>query len=407
MTFVGGGAGNYIQETAYKYVGYGEGEFQVVAPKRINVRLILGVGVVVVVLLVVVVALLLRDDPTTTTTLMTTALPFSCGSRETWTPAKQEWCCTNQGIGCTTVPPTPPPTPATTALPYNCAAGLVASWSAPQKAWCCAHGGRGCAAKKALCTLWGDPHVIGFDQPNTDKNQAYSFYGDGDFFLVKSSTTVIQGRFEGTRYTEGLAATNQIAVGGPFLHGHTIEVGTLDSGILTVDGQKVITGFPGSYSGAGFSVTYDSNGALPDVIPEGNEKRVVHMHLPLEVKVTVFQWRNYLDVQIYMPQQRGQDGVCGNFNQNQGDDTTRAIMARVGARVPAGQSILSGTAPIEWTPQMDKMMKAECAADRLAAGRAACAKYLAGVAGNAIRSCEFDYCFGNNVRARRHAKTYA
>merc|ERR1711972_1031670 len=169
---------------------------------------------------------------------------------------------------------------------------------------------------------------------------------------------------------------------------------------------KVISGFPGSYSGAGFSVTYDDQGQVPDVIPEGNEKRVVHMDLPLGVKVTVFQWQNYLDVQIEMTRQPGQDGVCGNFNDNPGDDTTQSIMGRIGARVRPSESLLTGTALIEWTPQMDKMMQAECAASKRAEGHAACTKSL-GAAGALVNSCTFDYCFGMNVRARSHAKTYA
>merc|ERR1712050_148325 len=264
----------------------------------------------------------------------------------------------------------------------------------------------GCDVAAKMCTLWGDPHVISFDQVGTDKNQALSFYGDGDFWLVKSSTVSIQARFEGTKYTEGLAATNQIVVAGAFLHGHKIEVGTFDSGILTVNGQKVIAGFPGSYSGAGFTVRYDDQGQVPDVIPEGNEKRVVHMDLPLGVKVTVFQWANYMDVQIEMPKQPEQDGVCGNFNGNPGDDTTQSIMARVGARVHMSENMLSGTALIEWTPQMEQMVQVECAATTRAAGHAKCAQSL-GSAGNAVNSCVFDYCFGMNVHARRHAKTYA
>merc|ERR1719373_178192 len=277
-------------------------------------------------------------------------------------------------------------------------------WTPAKKAYCCAQAGKGCVAK--LCTLWGDPHIMSFDQMDTDKSKAYSFYGDGDFWLVKSSTVSIQARFEGTKYTEGLAATNQIVVAGAFLNGHKIEVGTLDSGILTVDGQKVIAGFPGTYSGAGFTVTYDSEGQLPDVVPEGNEKRVVHMDLPLGVKVTVFQWSNYMDVQIEMSKQPGHDGVCGNMNGNQGDDTTQSIMARVGARARPSENLLSGKALIEWTPQMDKMMQAECAAPTRAAGHAKCTQYL-GAAGNVVNSCTFDYCFGMNVRARKHAKTYA
>merc|ERR1719382_714659 len=222
-----------------------------------------------------------------------------------WTPAKKAFCCKEVGKGCSS----------TTALPFNCLTmDNPEMWTPAKKTYCCAQAGKGCVAK--LCTLWGDPHIMSFDQMDTDKSKAYSFYGDGDFWIVKSSTVSIQGRFEGTKYTEGLAATNRIVVGGSFLHGHKIEVGTLDSGILFVDGGRVIAGFPGSYTGAGFTVTYDGVGKVPDVIPEGNEKRVVHMDLPLGVKVTGFQWSNYMDVEIEMSKQPGQDGVCGNFNGN-------------------------------------------------------------------------------------------
>merc|ERR1719282_975069 len=103
------------------------------------------------------------------------------------------------------------------------------------------------------------------------------------------------------------------------------------------------------------------------------------MTLPLGVHVTVFQWGNYLDVQIEMSKQPGQDGVCGNFNANMGDDTTQAIIARIGARVPPSENLLSGRAVIEWTPQMDQMLRAECAASKRRAGHAACARSLAGV----------------------------
>merc|ERR1712107_115853 len=149
-----------------------------------------------------------------------------------------------------------------------------------------------------------------------------------------------------------------------------------------------------------------SQGDVADVIPEGNEKRIVHMELPLGVKVSVFQWDNYLDVQIEMSPQPGQDGVCGNFNGDHGDDTTQSIMKRIGARVRPGEGLLSGQAMIAFTPQMDKMMAAECPAPTLSAGQAKCASLLGAAPPLEIKSCAFDMCFGMNVRARKHAKTY-
>jgi len=195
-------------------------------------------------------------------------------------------------------------------------------------------------------------------------------------------------------------------VSGPFLHGSKIEVGTRDSGVLTVDGKPVIPSFPGSYSGDSFTLHYNDQGKLPDVVPEGNEKRVVHMSLPLGVKVSVFQWGNYMDVQIEMSAQPNQDGVCGNFNGDHGDDTTQTIMKRVGARVRPSENLLSGNAMIEFTPQMEKMMAAECAASVRSAGQDTCKKLLGAASTKVVNSCTFDMCFGMNVHARRHAKTY-
>jgi hypothetical protein len=283
----------------------------------------------------------------------------------------------------------------------------MSTWSDDTKKYCCQHAKKGCPPK--TCTLWGDPHVITFDQVGDDKNQAVSFYGDGDFWVVRSSQVSIQGRFEGTKYTERLAATNQIVVSGAFIHGHKIEVGTQDSGIVTVDGASMSFGTTSHAADNSFSVSYDSNGQVPDVVPEGNEKRVVHMTLPLGIKVDVFQWTNYLDVQITMSSLPDQDGVCGNFNGDHGDDSTRNIFERIGARVKPGENLLSGQAKIEWTHQMQAMLHAECASTTLAAAKTHCTTFLGSMAStpNLPQACQFDYCFGINVLARKHAKTYA
>lgn len=195
------------------------------------------------------------------------------------------------------------------------------------------------------------------------------------------------------------------------MHGHKIEVGTRESGIVTVDGHAVCASFPSAFKAAdgSFIVTCDGQGEVPDVVPEGNEKRIVHMTLPLGVSVNVFQWDNYVDVQATMTAQPGQDGACGNFNGDHGDDTTETIMKRVGARVRPSESLLSGTAKIDFTPQMQKMMAAECAVAKRATAQSTCTTELGELATvrNMVFSCMFDTCFGMNVRARSHAKTYA
>jgi len=252
------------------------------------------------------------------------------------------------------------------------------------------------------CTLMGDPHVLTFDGAKP------SFYGDGDFWVIRSKTVFVQARFEGTRYTMGLAASNRVLVGGPFLHGHKIEVGTRESGVLTVDGQPVCGGFPSSYTGAGFSLTYDGQGEVPDVVPEGNEKRVVHMDLPDGVHVTVFQWNNYVDLRITMAPQPNQDGVCGNFNGEHLDDTTKTIFERIGARVSPAENMLSGKAFVEFTPAMQRMMQNECSARDRSWGQQVCAKSLrSGFEAIEVQACTFDMCFGYNDHARLVAKKYS
>eukprot|EP00443_Scrippsiella_acuminata_P097428 CAMPEP_0115617248 /NCGR_PEP_ID=MMETSP0272-20121206/23550_1 /TAXON_ID=71861 /ORGANISM="Scrippsiella trochoidea, Strain CCMP3099" /LENGTH=533 /DNA_ID=CAMNT_0003053205 /DNA_START=51 /DNA_END=1652 /DNA_ORIENTATION=- len=405
LAYVGTGHGDFVAETTYKYVGAGCGEFEVVESKGSSslwLSLCGGVGV----LLLVAIIILLLLSPSTTSTTPTTTLPYDCDAgfanwQTGWSISKKAWCCKHSGKGCTT-----------TAAPYDCNAASalgVADWSDAKKAWCCKHANTGCASPTKKCTFWGDPHILPFDQPDMDKSKALSFYGDGDFWVVKSTTVSIQARFEGTKYTEGLAATNQVVVGGAFLKGHKIEVGTRESGVLTVDGQAVFASFPGTYNSAdgSFIVSYTAVGKVPDVIPEGNEKRVVHMELPLGVIVDVFQWNNYIDLEITMSAQPGQDGTCGNFNGDFGDDKTDTIMQRIGARVAPADSLLSGKAYIEFTPQMEKMLAAECLAATRATANTECATLLGAAPDKKLlQACQFDVCFGANVRARSHAKTY-
>merc|ERR1712039_494350 len=73
----------------------------------------------------------------------------------------------------------------------------------------------------------------------------------------------------------------------------------------------------------------------------------------------------------------GQDGVCGNFNGNHADDTTQGVIQRVGARVRPSDNLLSGRAMIEFTPQMQKMLAAECAAQTQTTAQAFCSPSLA------------------------------
>merc|ERR1712217_597858 len=85
---------------------------------------------------------------------------------------------------------------------------------------------------------------------------------------------------------------------------------------------------------------------------QGKALKVIHLTLPLNVKVQINRWTepsegNYINARITMSAQPGQDGHCGNFNGNQVDDDRLQIRARVGTTGVAQGDLLF---PIQKTP---------------------------------------------------------
>jgi len=260
------------------------------------------------------------------------------------------------------------------------------------------------APKMGECTLWGDPHFKTFDGGRP------SIYGDGEFFIVKSTDIVIQGRFKGTPYTKGLAATNKLAVGGRFLNNHVVEVGCLEDGPITLDGSPILTAFPSSYTleGGLGSITYSTQGELVDGATSKFARHIVHMQLPKNVRLTILRWDNYADFRLSMPQQPDQDGGCGNFNDDPSDDTTQALFGRTGARVPDSELLFRNRLRPEVSSTEAKLL-ATCPAAQMATAKELCPKELAGDAGASedeatLRSCYLDICFGSNEHALRMAE---
>merc|ERR550525_1669146 len=62
------------------------------------------------------------------------------------------------------------------------------------------------------CMVFGDPHVMTFDGNRAD------YYTPGEYWIVKSSTVKIQGKYAPTRMTNGLSVTNEIAISGSFIN---------------------------------------------------------------------------------------------------------------------------------------------------------------------------------------------
>merc|ERR1719219_2832111 len=285
-----------------------------------------------------------------------------------------------------TAPPAPPPMripvpipapPAPVPAPAPAAAPVVAP--AP------AFGAFG------TCIGWGDPHLRTFDGMRAD------YYSSGDYYLVKSGPVSIQAQYLPTKFTNGLAVTKMVAIGGPVLKGNKLIIGPLTA---TWNGAPILGQLGSHFSQPGLlTVNYDTSGGLIDTTGgvDASKKKIVHVKItdgsPEGLSVQVNRWtaspgNEYVNWKIDMHARPGQDGHCGNFNGNAADDDRLAVRQRVGTQgVPAGPELLFGAkTPITVANRPDIN---NCPEATINAAKADCAaKY-----GSARMSCLTDYCF--------------
>jgi len=188
------------------------------------------------------------------------------------------------------------------------------------------------AVDRGECLVWGDPHVQTWDGAFT------SPVTEGEYYLVKTETFSIQALCLATPFTEGLAATHEIAIGGSDLKGHTIRVGPMEGGKILIDGQPALTSFPSSQDidGAAY-LSYNSAGNLVDKAQGDLEKHVVHINLENGHSIQVMRWANHINVRIFThfaeKLRSLTDGLCGNFNKDPSDDTPELVASRNAANV--------------------------------------------------------------------------
>jgi len=205
------------------------------------------------------------------------------------------------------------------------------------------------------CTISEDPHVEVFDGAQislTKSSHSHSLdeaidtqkYGEkgGDNWLVKSDLVSIQARYmENDNLPERNLFVRAIAVGGAFLKGNTLVIGSLEDQV-TWNGGSILEDQSSIFSleGNGFFVkaSRSANSSLVQDLSKTNPG--VNVELPLGLSLVVNRLSRHVNVVIKMPQQEGgQDGICGNFNGVAADDAIEMSASRLNPQVPAEESL--------------------------------------------------------------------
>jgi len=325
-----------------------------------------------------------RGCPTTTEV---TSLQYDCDAGYSnweagWPDVKKTWCCKTSQRGCPER--------------YDCNAGVghwQAGWSDSKKSWCCKHAHVGCALVQYVpeiksCKIWGDPHIITFDETH------FVWYRGGDFWILKTDSLKIQGRFQATEWTQqndqtDFSSMTGIAISGLSMGNHRIEIFPLeDTSVMTCDKIPILKDF-GHASCGKMTMRYDTSGHLIDSAMSALEHRILHMSLPQhELFMQVNLWPNFMNAEIKMRPVVGQDGVCGNANSNRADDSGLLVHHRFGTGVPATESLFSHPIPLH-VPAATVPEK-KCSRDKRLRAEAICRKEIHSSWG--LEECVADIC---------------
>mmetsp|Transcript_67469 Transcript_67469/g.186856 ORF Transcript_67469/g.186856 Transcript_67469/m.186856 type:complete len:119 (+) Transcript_67469:51-407(+) len=98
-------------------------------------------------------------------------------------------------------------------------------------------------------------------------------------------------------------------------------------------------------------------------------------------------------------------GACGNFNGLLEDDTTEAILSRIGAPIRDDSRLFHSEAPIR-TGSTEEELLQMCPPEVFARAQAECAEELRRVVPSRAesRACELNICYGANEHLLRMSK---
>ncbi|CAK0796521.1 unnamed protein product [Prorocentrum cordatum] len=240
---VGQGRGEFEPTTVYKFVGAGAGSVSLIPIPAPGCSCWWSLCFLWLLLLPLL--LLPATTTTTSTTTCTTPPPVTTSRPPDLSPS-----------------PTPAPTPAPPTMPPQ----------GPQRE----------------CWIFGDPHVTTFDGGHA------SFYSAGEYWIVRSDTVWMQGRYAPTAVTNGLSVMKEIAIGGPFLQSEdgTENVLRISALAASWNGAVILAGFPDTFTNQDPPVqaVTDSSGQILQSNRAGKPMHVVHVRLPLFITVQLNRW---------------------------------------------------------------------------------------------------------------------
>mmetsp|Transcript_6345 Transcript_6345/g.18139 ORF Transcript_6345/g.18139 Transcript_6345/m.18139 type:complete len:863 (-) Transcript_6345:310-2898(-) len=214
------------------------------------------------------------------------------------------------------------------------------------------------------CVLMGDPHIIPFDRPY---GPALDELSPGDYWLIRSASLALQGRFATTQRFPKEASTVGIAVDGALVGGKRLVVqyvGPIGTPVhtafrVTWNGQAILTDkkkIKDEFRSAqdGFEAFLD------DMDPDQWHRDARHTIGGTAGKLPSFLFRFHkAHVNIYIllgpdnfnaiieakkvPGQ--QDGLCGNFDCNQDDDSEDLARRGLSEPLAVADSMFAGNAP--------------------------------------------------------------
>lgn len=177
---------------------------------------------------------------------------------------------------------------------------------------------------------------------NSAKTGGGDDLGSGEKWLVQSDRVSIQARFvENRDLPDQNLFVGAVAVGGAFLKGNTLVIGSLQDQI-TWNGMEILEEEDSEYDvdldGDVVKATRSKHSSL--VGDMSTENPGVNIELPLGVSLIVNRLSDHVNIAIKMPQQQGgQDGLCGNFNGVGADDSLDFVSQRLSFEVTRAQSL--------------------------------------------------------------------